>query len=314
MSAISFSGTLFTKRTDILRQDLVKSRSREIQVKIFPIALKFDRHLDSNAAEMPVISERCDHYNIQSRGVETLRDLAVRVRRLTAWWIEALILWSLSNDVSVNSDSSGPCPWWRHQMETFSALLALCAGNSLVPGEFPAQRPVTRNFDVSFDLSLNKRLSKQSWGWWSETPSSSLWLHSNALIDIDLSGDGSCKCTVMQRRRLGVNRDWGGGGGGGFWESPANMMTSWHDGNAFRFTSPCVGSHRSPMDSPHKWPVMRIFDVFFVVPPNNLLNKQPGCRWFKVPWSLCDVTGMNVPGCNVKSQSPGYGGGTARPT
>ena len=33
-------------------------------------------------------------------------------------------------------------------METFSALLAICAGNSLVPGEFPAQRPVTRSFDV----------------------------------------------------------------------------------------------------------------------------------------------------------------------
>ena len=30
--------------------------------------------------------------------------------------------------------------WWRHQMETFSALLAICAGNSPVPGEFPAQR------------------------------------------------------------------------------------------------------------------------------------------------------------------------------
>ena len=39
--------------------------------------------------------------------------------------------------------------WWRHQMETFSALLAICAGNSPVPGEFPAQRPVTRSFDVS---------------------------------------------------------------------------------------------------------------------------------------------------------------------
>ena len=33
--------------------------------------------------------------------------------------------------------------WWRHQMETFSALLAICAGNSPVPGDFPAQRPVT---------------------------------------------------------------------------------------------------------------------------------------------------------------------------
>ena len=42
-------------------------------------------------------------------------------------------------------------------------------------GEFPAQRPVPRSFDVFFDLSLNKRLSKQSWGWWSETPPRSLW-------------------------------------------------------------------------------------------------------------------------------------------
>ena len=51
--------------------------------------------------------------------------------------------------------------WWRHQMETFSALLAICAGNSPVPGEFLAQRSVTRNFDVFFDLRLNKWLSKQ---------------------------------------------------------------------------------------------------------------------------------------------------------
>ena len=54
-------------------------------------------------------------------------------------------------------------------METFSALLAICAGNSPVPGEFPTQRPVTRSFDVYFDLRPNKRLSKQSRGWWFET-------------------------------------------------------------------------------------------------------------------------------------------------
>ena len=51
------------------------------------------------------------------------------------------------------------------------------AGKSPVPGEFPAQRPVTRSFDVFFDLCLNKRLSKQSWGWWFETPSRQLWRH-----------------------------------------------------------------------------------------------------------------------------------------
>ena len=69
--------------------------------------------------------------------------------------------------------------WWRHQMETFSALLVICAGNSPVPGEFPTQRPVTRGFHVFFDLRLNKRLSKQSWGWWFETLSRPLWRHRN---------------------------------------------------------------------------------------------------------------------------------------
>ena len=64
-------------------------------------------------------------------------------------------------------------PWWRYQMETFSALLVTWAWNSSVIGEFPAQRPVTRSFDVFFDLRLNKRLSKQ-------TPSFPLWRQCNA--------------------------------------------------------------------------------------------------------------------------------------
>ena len=67
-----------------------------------------------------------------------------------------------------------PQSWWRHQMETFSALLAICGG-----GEFSAQRPVTRSFDVFFDLCLNKRLRKQSRGWWFETLSRPLWRHCN---------------------------------------------------------------------------------------------------------------------------------------
>ena len=40
-------------------------------------------------------------------------------------------------------------------METFSALLALCAGNSPVAVEFPSQRLVTRRFDTFFVLPLN---------------------------------------------------------------------------------------------------------------------------------------------------------------
>ena len=54
----------------------------------------------------------------------------------------------------------------------------LC-GEFTGPGEFPVQRPVTRSFDVFFDLCLNKRLSKQSWGWWCETLSRPLWRHRN---------------------------------------------------------------------------------------------------------------------------------------
>ena len=54
------------------------------------------------------------------------------------------------------------------------------SGNSPVSGEFPAQRPVTRSFEVFFDLRLNKWLNKQSQGWWFETLSRPLWRHRNS--------------------------------------------------------------------------------------------------------------------------------------
>ena len=69
--------------------------------------------------------------------------------------------------------------WWRHQMETFSALMALCVENSPVTGEFPSQRPTTRSFGVFIDQRLNKRLSKPSRRQWFQTPSRSLWRQCN---------------------------------------------------------------------------------------------------------------------------------------
>ena len=69
--------------------------------------------------------------------------------------------------------------WWRHEMEIFSVLLVIYAGNSPVTGEFPGQRPVTRSFDVLFYLPLNKWLSKQWWSWWFEMQVSSLLCHCN---------------------------------------------------------------------------------------------------------------------------------------
>ena len=66
--------------------------------------------------------------------------------------------------------------------------------------EFPSRRPMTRSFDVLFDLCLNKRLSKQSWGWWFETPPCPLWRHCNVAPKLMLA---NCKSNIyfdMQER------------------------------------------------------------------------------------------------------------------
>ena len=73
---------------------------------------------------------------------------------------------------SICRHNTGLVSWWRHQMETFSALLAICGGihrspvNSLHKGQW-----------YFLWYGLNKRLSEQSWGWWFETPSLPLWRH-----------------------------------------------------------------------------------------------------------------------------------------
>ena len=89
--------------------------------------------------------------------------------------------------------------WWHHRKEIFAALLALCAGNSPVTSEFP-----TQSIDVFSDLHLNERFSKQSWGWWFEMPSCSLWRHchdSRSFLYGHISHHFSCllcHCNVMK--------------------------------------------------------------------------------------------------------------------
>ena len=101
-------------------------------------------------------------------------------------------------------------------METFSALLALCEGNSLVTGEFPSHWPVTQSFGDFFDLRLNKRLSKPSRRRWFETPSRSLWRSCNigkgeysrnfiqCVMWVNVytgnASSGYCWCQLMVRR------------------------------------------------------------------------------------------------------------------
>ena len=85
-------------------------------------------------------------------------------------------------DNFVLTEGKSAIPWWHHQMETFSALLALCVGNSLITGWFHSLRLVTRSFDIFFDLRLNKRLNEQSRRQWFETPSLPLWRLCNANV------------------------------------------------------------------------------------------------------------------------------------
>ena len=105
--------------------------------------------------------------------------IIARVALLMPHLIMPRKMWFGKCDRSTGIVIFNPC--WHHQMETFSALLALCVGNSPVTGEFPTQRPVTRSFDVFYDLRLNEQLSKQSWGWGFETPSRPLCRHRNVV-------------------------------------------------------------------------------------------------------------------------------------
>ena len=88
------------------------------------------------------------------------------------------LLGFIGNYGSMDSDAT---PWWRHQMEKFSALLALCAGNLPVTGEFPMKASGAELWCFLWSAPWI-RLSKQSWGWWFETLSRPLWLHRNAVL------------------------------------------------------------------------------------------------------------------------------------
>ena len=177
--------------------------------------------------------------------------------------------------------------WWRHQMETFSALLAHCVGNSQVSGEFPAQRPVTRSFDVFFDLHLIKRLSKHSRGWWLETLWRPLWRHCNGNLKfcgLHSVWDHSWKtlyCHIwlsLPNIKVGVIILW--------WRHQMETVSA--------LLALCAGNSPVTGEFPSKRPVTRSFDVFFDLRLNKRLSKQSRRRWFETPsrslWRHCKVT------------------------
>ena len=91
--------------------------------------------------------------------------------------------------------------WWHHQMETFSALLALCAGNSPVNGEFPAHKGQWRGA-LMFSLIC-------AWmnDWVNNREAGDLRRH-HAHYDATLMEKGNTLGSIWIGHRSGVTSDW----------------------------------------------------------------------------------------------------------
>ena len=81
-----------------------------------------------------------------------------------------------------------PLSWWHHQMETFSALLALCAGNLPVAGAVNSPHKASDAELWCFLWSAAEQSFSTHWRRrWFETPSRSLWCHWNGSTTLQRS-------------------------------------------------------------------------------------------------------------------------------
>ena len=79
-------------------------------------------------------------------------------------------------------------------------------GESMLTGDFPSQRPVTRSFDVFFDLRPNNRLSKHWRRLWFETPAPLLWRHCNDMSRNDIDHARQTREKFNYLRNLSVEK------------------------------------------------------------------------------------------------------------
>ena len=99
--------------------------------------------------------------------------------------------------------------WWRQQIETFSALLALSEGNPPVPVDSPHKgqwRGALMFSLMCLDVHLNKRLSKHSRRRWFETPSPPLWRHCNGSAESPLKLMIICATILLSVFGMGNRR------------------------------------------------------------------------------------------------------------
>ena len=136
---------------------------------------------------------------------------------------------------------------------------------------------MTQSFDVFFDLRLNKSVSKQSWGWWFETPPSSLWYHCNELIK-------------------SKTKPW--------WRHDVETLSVLL---AFSARNPVITG-----GSPYKGSAMQNFDGYFIASRNKSLNRRPSCprllNALMPMWRHCNMI-LNLPHCSTLSTAIDCGTG-----
>ena len=155
-------------------------------------------------------------------------------------------------------------------METFSALLTICAGNSPVTGEFPHKGQWRGALMSSLICAWIN-------GWVNNREAGDLRRHRTHYdvsvmyhpdVAISIAKLGTCLIMMMTCRPL---------------SKP--MMTSY--GNAFRILA-LWENPTGTDDFPHKGSIVRDFDAFFYVSLDKCLNKQSSWWWFRTPRRWCD--------------------------
>ena len=144
-------------------------------------------------------------------------------------------------------------PWWRHQMETFSALLALCAGTHRWPVNSLHKGQNTWSFDVFFDLRLIKRLSKRLRRRWFETPSPPSWRHCNADLTpygFAMCGDLAPKMVVNKARGIFLYISHNH-----YRDVIMSAMVSQITGISIVYSTLCSGAHQEHFKASRHWPL-----------------------------------------------------------
>ena len=167
---------------------------------------------------------------------------------------------------------------WRHQMETFAALLVLCTGNSPVTGEFPAQRPVTRSFDTSM-WYINILYKSMAWHKTAVIPLQTHWSYCSLVLNHKNDGTIHKIWRPLSRPKSLtwttslVSKDHGG--------NHLNSMMTSSNGNIFRVTGHLWGEFTGPRWIPHTKASDAGLWCFFDLRLNKPLSKLSWGWWFE---------------------------------